>query len=125
MQSSTTKNCPCQGATLVRFVQPIILSTLSRGPSHGHLLLEKIACTRLWGGSPPDPAGVYRTLRGMEQRGLISSRQTVGMGRGPARRLFALTPAGELCCRKWLCTLRQYRLGLDEVISFLEEMCSV
>ena len=81
MQSSTTKNCPCQGATLVRFVQPIILSTLSRGPSHGHLLLEKIACTRLWGGSPPDPAGVYRTLRGMEQRGLISSRQTVGMGR--------------------------------------------
>lgn len=125
MQASTAKSCPCQGDTLVRFVQPIILSALRRGPSHGHLLLEEIARTRLWGGSPPDPAGVYRTLREMERRGLISSRQTTGAGRGPARRLFALTPAGELCCRKWLCTLRQYRLGLDEVISFLEEMGEV
>ena len=28
--------CACQGGTLMRFVQPIILSALSEAPDHGY-----------------------------------------------------------------------------------------
>ena len=63
--------CACQGGTLTRFVQPIILFSLAEAPDHGYDLLQKIARTMLWNDSPPDAAGVYRVLRDMEKRGLI------------------------------------------------------
>ena len=66
--------CACQGGTLTRFVQPIILFSLAEAPDHGYDLLQKIARTMLWNDSPPDAAGVYRVLRDMEKRGLIRSR---------------------------------------------------
>ena len=61
--------CACQGATLTRFIQPILLFCLAETPDHGYNLLQKIAKTELWKDTPPDAAGVYRVLRDMEKRG--------------------------------------------------------
>ena len=33
-------NCPCSGANLPRFVQPVILAVLSSGPLHGYLVVQ-------------------------------------------------------------------------------------
>ena len=33
-------NCPCSGANLPRFVQPVILAVLSSGPLHGYLVVR-------------------------------------------------------------------------------------
>ena len=46
--------CACQGGTLMRFVQPIILSALSEAPDHGYDLLRKLGETALWRDAKPD-----------------------------------------------------------------------
>ena len=119
MKKNPTRRCPCQGGTPIRFVQPIILSILYEGPCHDHVILQKIAKTRLWNSETPDPAGVYRVLKDMEARGLISSY--VDPDNLTERRLFELTEAGLECRKSWLKTLRQYRLGLNEVVSMLSK----
>lgn len=119
MKSASTRRCPCQGGTLVRFLQPIILSVLSEEPCHGYILLQKIARTRLWQDEAPDPAGVYRTLRDMESRGLIASHVDGQSRAGLDRKVFVLTEEGQACRQSWLHTLRQYREGLDEIIGAL------
>ena len=53
----------------------------------------------------------------MEDRGLISSY--VDPESLTERKLFKLTEEGLECRKSWLKTLRQYRLGLNEVISML------
>ena len=35
-------NCPCSGANLPRFVQPVILAVLSSGPLHGYLVVQRL-----------------------------------------------------------------------------------
>ena len=73
-------NCPCSGANLPRFVQPVILAVLFSGPLHGYLVVQRLAETSLFRKQPPDATGVYRMLRNMEQEGV-------------------LTPLSELHCR--------------------------
>ena len=102
--------CPCQGGTLVRFLQPAILTILSQEPCHGYMLLQRVGQTRLWQTEAPDPAGVYRALRDMESRGLIASQTEEG------RKVFHLTEEGARCRSTWLRTLRTYQLGLEEMI---------
>lgn len=119
MNQETLQNCPCQGKTLMRFVQPMILAMLSREPCHGYILIQKIAATKLWRGAVPDPAGIYRTLREMEGRGLITSREDQKAGSGMSRRIFSLTDIGAACQQNWLHTLRRYQEGIDEIIQML------
>lgn len=111
----TSRLCPCQGGTLVRFLQPAILAILSEKPYHGYMILQKLGRTLLWREEAPDPAGVYRALRDMEKRGLISAQ----MEAGSDRKVFRLTEDGVRCRASWLKTLRQYQLGLDEMIAAL------
>ena len=89
--------CACQGATLTRFVQPIILFLLAESPDHGYELVKKIAHTALWEDTPPDATGVYRVLRDMERRGLICSSVTAESKAGMGKRVFAITDAGRSC----------------------------
>ena len=46
-------NCPCSGANLPRFVQPVILAVLSSGPLHGYLVVQRLAETSLFRKQPP------------------------------------------------------------------------
>lgn len=50
-------NCPCSGANLPRFVQPVILAVLSSGPLHGYLVVQRLAETSLFRKQPPDATG--------------------------------------------------------------------
>ena len=86
-------SCPCEGSSLVGFIQPIILSLLGEGPCHGYILMQNIGRTRLWKDNKPDAAGVYRALKDMEARGLIRSQaipparpgRTAGCSSSPRR----------------------------------------
>lgn len=113
--------CACQGGTLTRFVQPIILFSLADAPDHGYDLLQKIAQTKLWQDSPPDAAGVYRVLRDMESRGLIRSHLDPDSKAAIGKRVFEITEAGRSCMQNWVETLEQYRQGIDEVIVHLQQ----
>ena len=112
-------SCPCEGSSLVGFIQPIILSLLEEGPCHGYVLMQDIGRTRLWKDNRPDAAGVYRALRDMESRGLIRSEAMTAGKAGPERRMFAITDEGRSCARSWERTLKQYRRGITELIGML------
>ena len=115
-------SCPCEGSSLVGFLQPIILSLLGDGPCHGYILMQNIGRTRLWKEKKPDAAGVYRALKDMESRGLIRSQAMTEGRAGPERRMFTITDEGRKCARSWEKTLRQYRRGITEIVGLLSEL---
>ena len=123
MKSEPSK-CACQGGTMTRFVQPIILFSLAETPDHGYDLLQKIARTDLWKDSAPDAAGVYRVLRDMEKRELIRSHIDPDSRAGMGKRVFEITETGRACMSNWVDTLEQYRRGIDQVIVHLREALS-
>lgn len=113
--------CACQGGTLMRFVQPIILSLLSQAPDHGYNLVQRIRETALWRDTAPDAAGVYRVLRDMERRGLVQGVVDADSKAGMGKRVFAITSDGRACMANWLHTLYVYRDGVSDVIRRLED----
>lgn len=115
------RGCACEGGTLTRFLQPLILSFLTEKPCHGYDLLSRIADTSIWGEMPPDHSGVYRALRDMEKRGLLTSEIVHPEGVSLGRRVYALTVQGQLCRHRWLETLVTYQENLREVIALLEK----
>lgn len=72
------------------FLRPILLLLLAERSSHGYELLEQ---TTELGLERTDPGGLYRTLRAMEQEGLVHSWWE-GSSAGPARRTYSLATEG-------------------------------
>ncbi len=79
------------GATLPRnFLRPAVLLLLRESPAHGYDLLER---ARAMGFTRHDPGGLYRTLRLLEQDGLVHSAWEPSR-QGPDRRIYELTRMG-------------------------------
>ncbi|MGH9284123.1 MAG: PadR family transcriptional regulator [Acidimicrobiales bacterium] len=72
------------------YLRPCLLLLLAEGPSHGYELLEHV---RRLGVRGAEPGGLYRSLRAMEKDELVSSWWEPSQA-GPARRTYALNPAG-------------------------------
>jgi poly-beta-hydroxybutyrate-responsive repressor len=72
------------------FVRPCLLLMLREHPAHGYDLLERL---RAFGFDGSDPGGLYRTLRVLEDAGLVRSRWERS-STGPDRRVYELTRAG-------------------------------
>ena len=98
-----------------RFLQPQLLLLLVQKPSHGYDLMDRLA--RDADAPDADPALLYRTLRQMEDDGLVRSAWDTG-DRGPARRLYEITPEGEEYLHTWAVSIRRTRKQLD---SFLDD----
>lgn len=77
-------------AFLRNFLRPCLLLALADGPAHGYDLLEQVTRSGL---ERVDPGGIYRSLRSMEQEGLLQSWWEPSRA-GPARRTYALTDGG-------------------------------
>jgi DNA-binding PadR family transcriptional regulator len=89
-------------------VRPAVLAVLAAGSLHGYRILGRIAALPPFGGTRPDPSGLYRTLRAMEREGLVAATWKVSE-RGPAKRLYTMTAAGRECLARWTETLEAYR----------------
>jgi len=76
------------------YLRPCLLLLLAEGTSHGYELLEQMTAL---GVDRPDPGRLYRSLRAMDEDGLVCSEWTPSTT-GPARRTYALTEEG----REWL-----------------------
>jgi len=107
--------CACSGANLPKLVQPSILAALSKEPLHGYALAQQMAREGVHLNAPPDHSGIYRLLRSMEKRGLLTSLLTESES-GPARREYALTDCGRLCLGRWKEALTRYRDTIDAVL---------
>jgi len=110
------RECPCSGRTLGKLLQPAVLAVLAEGPLHGYRVARRVVGLAVLRDQPPDPRGVYRMLREMEQGGLVVSTWDLSDA-GPARRRYQLTASGRSCLRQWVCTLRTYRSAIDELLT--------
>jgi PadR family transcriptional regulator, regulatory protein PadR len=95
---------------------PMILLTLRRCNSHGYELTKQVAKLGL---APMNPGTWYRTLRRMEEEGILESRWETS-GNGAARRMYSITDAGEAYLDFWVEALKQYRLTLDAFLRLYE-----
>jgi poly-beta-hydroxybutyrate-responsive repressor len=99
------------------FVQPWLLLLLLQKPAHGYELMDRLA----QGEETPDtdPGFLYRTLRQLEEDGLVRSSWDTE-GRGPARRLYEVTPEGVEYLHAWAVNIRQTRQRLDRFLTEYE-----
>lgn len=112
--------CACSGRTLARLVQPAVMAVLARRPLHGYLIVQELAAMPMFGCRAPDPTGVYRVLKAMEQEGLLTSTVEAGDHR-PARRCYTLTADGRACLAQWADTLREYRDALTHLLNVVQK----
>ncbi len=119
--SDTFSQCPCTGKTLAKIVQPAVLVVLAKEPLHGYLIVQRLRAMRMFRGEYPDPAGVYRVLRSMDRRGLVTSSWDLGKA-GPAKRRFTLTAHGQACLKQWAQTLEQYARSIEDLLATIREI---
>ncbi|MDQ6605788.1 MAG: PadR family transcriptional regulator [Actinomycetota bacterium] len=73
-----------------KFVRPALMLLLLEQPAHGYELLERL---QPLGFERPDPGGLYRNLRALEDAGFVHSAWQQSTA-GPDRRIYELTRAG-------------------------------
>lgn len=105
---------------VMSFLEPCLLTMLHRGQAHGYSLLNDLDqfgfnLNRL------DPSLIYRTLRDMEAAELVTSAWGEE-SRGPQRRVYRITPAGEENLALWVADLRQTRRDIDFLLAAYEDV---
>ena len=98
------------------FLQPQLLMSLLKKPAHGYELMERLAGQ---GSAAVDPGLLYRTLRQLEEEGLVRSAWNTD-GVGPARRLYEATREGEDYLRAWTVNIRHIRDQMDQFLAEYE-----
>lgn len=111
-RASAADHCRCDGGQPKNFARPCLLLLLAEAPAHGYELMERLIP---FGLQLNDPATIYKTLRGMEQEGLVTSEWELS-SRGPARRVYSLTPEGRELLGTWVFTLEQNREILSQFL---------
>ena len=87
-----TGKCACKGDFLDRFIQPEILMLLCGQPMHGFSILKEYN-RRTGVAGAIDPTGLYRTLKKMEENGLLASDLDT-MSTSKPRRIYSVTSEG-------------------------------
>ncbi|MDP8971529.1 MAG: PadR family transcriptional regulator [Actinomycetota bacterium] len=95
------------------FLEPCLLLLLAESPSHGYELLEQL---RGLGLTRIDAAALYRSLRGMDQAGLVECWWEPSQS-GPARRTYSLTEAGRERLGAWGSSLFEVHRRLGEFLT--------
>jgi PadR family transcriptional regulator, regulatory protein PadR len=96
-----------------RFLEPGLLVLLSERPTHGYELIAELPA--LLGAERVDVGNVYRALRGMEERGLVTSEWSDELP-GPAKRTYEITDDGRRALERWAQWLREARDRIDQLL---------
>jgi poly-beta-hydroxybutyrate-responsive repressor len=92
-----------------------MLELLRQSSSYGYDMMERaVEC----GFEAVNPGTVYRTLRKMENDGLCESEWETNSStiRGPARRVYSLTDAGEAYLNLWIQSMQHYQQTMDDFL---------
>ena len=118
----TFDDCPCSGANLSPLLRPAIMTILAGKGLHGYAIVERLAETPVLAGTRPDPTGVYRALRTMEERGFVTSSWDTSE-RGPAKKVYKLMPSGHKCLERWVSSLSDYHRAVGELLRNARKAC--
>ncbi len=94
-----------------RHLPAFILLELSEGPLHGHAI--RTALTERFPDHKFDPGATYRTLSALEEAGEVDFHWDTD-SRGPARKIYTLTPLG------WE-RLAYWRSEMENRLAFLQD----
>ncbi len=83
-----------------------MLVLLADGPAHGYALVGQLEEMGVATGSQLDFGQVYRTLRDLEETGLVTSSWSSDET-GPQRREYELTDAGYATLDEWAAVMRE------------------
>ena len=100
-------------ARVERFGEPALLVLVARRPTHGYELLELLP--ELSGEDRVDVGNLYRTLRALEDEGIVASEWSGDLP-GPTKRTYTLTDAGHDLLASWLQAVEQLRDGLTDFL---------
>ena len=97
--------CPCSGKNMANFAAPWILLTLyNHEGTHGYEIKKILKNYMQDLGISFNITGLYRHLKVLEQRGVVSSQWDTP-DKGPAKRKYYLTDVGKDCLMRWIQTL--------------------
>jgi PadR family transcriptional regulator len=91
------------------WLTPVALVILREESSYGYELMERL---EEFGFAEINPGTLYKTLRQMENEGLCESEWETSEG-GPARRMYAITDAGESYLAAWAEGCKAYQNVMD------------
>jgi DNA-binding PadR family transcriptional regulator len=99
------QDCPCSGKSMTYFTAPWILLVLSKHDGiHGYELKKILKGHMEDLRISMNITGLYRHLKLMEKRGVLSSEWDTP-DKGPAKRKYSLTEEGKECLSLWMQTL--------------------
>ena len=114
--------CPCSGKNMTYFTAPWILLTLYLHEGiHGYKLKKILKGYMEDLGISMNITGLYRHLKLMEERGVVSSEWDTP-NKGPAKKQFYLTENGKECLWRWMQTLH---IQVELISRFFEKAKSV
>ena len=99
---------------VISFLQPCVLVMLHRAETHGYNLMNGLDEFGFRPGRK-DPSLLYRALREMEEIGLVTS-EWHSESLGPQRRVYKITPDGEVYLADWIADLRRTRQEIDSLL---------
>ena len=86
-------------------MEPFVLVLLAGGGAHGYAITAQLEEMGITGG-PVDIGQVYRTLRDLEQAGMVTSTWSAEPV-GPQRRDYQLTDAGYVAIDEWAAVMKE------------------
>ncbi len=92
---------------------PTLLLSIQDNPSHGYELIEKLEG---FGGAQRDPSIIYRSLRQMEEWGLVASSWDTE-GPGPPRRVYHITEEGKAALNSWVEGIKELKRELERFLA--------
>ena len=114
--------CPCSGKNMAHFAAPWILLTIhNHEGTHGYEIKKILKGYMQDLGISLNITGLYRHLKTLEQRGVLSSQWDTP-DRGPAKRKYYLTDMGKDCLQRWMQTLH---IQQELITRFLHKASSV
>ena len=103
------------------FLQPCLLVLLHRhGKTHGYSLLHGLEQFG-FNSMRVDPSLIYRSLREMEETGLVSSTWSEDQSQGPQRRDYQITTEGTRYLAEWIKDLKQTQAEISTLITAYEK----
>ena len=120
-------DCDCGGGCcekhhgMNRFMEACLLVLLCGGEGHGYALADQLAGFGL-AHEDLNVSTLYRTLRKMEASGWVKSDWEQG-GKGPKRRVYAITQTGREELRAWVEVLKTRKAQIDKLIIKYKQGC--
>jgi poly-beta-hydroxybutyrate-responsive repressor len=102
----------------LRFLEPALLALLRERQTHGYELIAQLP--GLLGTDRVDVGNVYRALRALEQRGLVTSEWRDDLP-GPAKRSYEITADGRRALGRWSEWLHEARNRIDTLLVTIDE----